>query len=196
VGALSLVYAGALSVRNVDEVQDYTNYARGGGFVDYYQCVNPGPTAATAQCFTPSSTWHDRERNIHQSQELRVASPAEGCVRGVGGAFYEDYRIHDQADWFYLTALPYFNPIAPPSGYYRLNGRVLSAGSQYGTNAVFVPAPVTSNNPNVRPLGDGFFNDSTRGYQQKAAFASVDWDLVPRSLTLTTGTRYFSCKFK
>ena len=60
------------------------------------------------------------------------------------------------------------------------------------TNAVFVPGRVTSNNPSVRPLGDTFFNDTTHGYQQRAAFASVDWDLVPRSLTLTTGTRYFS----
>jgi hypothetical protein len=50
---------------------------------------------------------------------------------------------------------------------------------------------VTSNNPNVRPLGDGFFNDITRGYKQKAAYASVDFDLIPKTLTLTAGTRYF-----
>ena len=29
VGALKLVYAGAYLVRNVEQVQDYTNYARG-----------------------------------------------------------------------------------------------------------------------------------------------------------------------
>ena len=39
-------------VRNVEQVQDYTNYARG-VYVDYYQCANPGPTPATARCFTP-----------------------------------------------------------------------------------------------------------------------------------------------
>ena len=39
VGALKLVYAGAYLVRNVEQVQDYTNYARG-LYVDYYQCVN------------------------------------------------------------------------------------------------------------------------------------------------------------
>jgi outer membrane receptor protein involved in Fe transport len=48
------------------------------------------------------------------------------------------------------------------------------------------------NNPNVRPLGDAFINDITRGYRQKAAYASVDFDLVPRALTLTAGTRYFN----
>src|SRR3984957_8587954 len=194
VGALKLVYAGAYLVRNVEQVQDYTNYVRG-LYVDYYQCVNPGPTAATAQCFTPSSTWHDVERNTHQSHELRVSTPGDWRIRGIGGLFYENYRIQEQVDFFYLTALPYFNPIGPPTGYYTLNGStVQSNGSpvQFNTlGAVFSPASVTSNNPNVRPLGDGFFNDITRGYTQKAAYASVDFDLMPQTLTLTAGTRYF-----
>ena len=60
---------------------------------------------------------------------------------------------------------------------------------------MFVPAPVTSNNPNIRPLGDGFFNDITRGYTQKAAYASVDFDLIPKTLTLTAGTRYFQYRY-
>jgi outer membrane receptor protein involved in Fe transport len=193
-GALKLLYAGAYLVRNVEQVQDYTNYARG-PYVDYYQCANPGPTPATAQCFTPSSTWHDRERNTHQSHELRVSTPAEWRIRGIGGLFYENYQIHDQVDWFYLTALPYFHPIGPPTGYYTLNGSTVQPNGRpvmFDTQgAVFVPAPVTSNNPNVRPLGDGFFNDITRGYTQKAAYASVDFDLIPQKLTLTAGTRYF-----
>ena len=194
VGALKLVYAGAYLVRNVEQVQDYTSYARG-LYVDYYQCVNPGPTPATARCFTPSSTWHDRERNTHQSHELRVSTPGEWRIRGIGGLFYENYQIQDQVDWFYLTALPYFHPIGPPTGYYTLNGSTVQPNGSpvqfFTPGAVFVPAPVTSNNPNVRPLGDGFFNDITRGYTQKAAYASVDFDLIPQKLTLTAGTRYF-----
>jgi iron complex outermembrane receptor protein len=193
VGALKLVYAGTYLVRNVEQAQDYTNYVRG-LYVDYYQCVNPGPTPATAQCFTPSSTWHDVERNTHQSHELRVSTPSDWRIRGIGGLFYENYQIQEQVDFFYLTALPYYNPIGPPTGYYTLNGStVQSNGSpvQFNTpGAVFLPASVTSNNPNVRPLGDGFFNDITRGYTQKAAYASVDFDLMPKTLTLTAGTRY------
>ena len=193
VGALKLVYAGAYLVRNVEQVQDYTNYVRG-LYVDYYQCVNPGPTPATAQCFTPSSTWRDVERNTHQSHELRVSTPSDWRIRGIGGLFYENYEIREQVDFFYLTALPYFNPIGPPTGYYTLNGStVQSNGSpvQFNTpGAVFSPASVTSNNSNVRPLGDGFFNDITRGYTQRAAYASVDFDLIPQTLTLTAGTRY------
>ena len=193
VGALKLVYAGAYLVRNVEQVQDYTNYARG-GYAVYYQCA--GPTLARVQCFTPSATWHDRERNTHQSHELRVSTPADWRVRGIGGLFYENYQIQEQVDWFYLTALPDFNPIGPPTGYYAVNG---SPFQQNGTlamfstpGAVFVPAPATSNNPNIRPLGDAFFDDITRGYKQKAAYASVDFEVVPQTLTLTAGTRYSS----
>jgi outer membrane receptor protein involved in Fe transport len=189
VGALKLLYAGSYLVRNIQQVQDYTNYARGSLYLDYYQCVNPGPTSATARCFTPSSTWRNLERNTHQSHELRLTTPDNWRIRGVGGLFYENYKIQDQGDWFYLTALPYFNPIGPPTTYFVLNGRPVC---QCTDGAMLAPGGVTSNNPNVRPLGDGFFNDITRGYTQKAAYASVDFELVPRALTATAGTRYFS----
>jgi outer membrane receptor protein involved in Fe transport len=190
-GSLKVVYASSYLLRNVDQVQDYTNYARSGLYVDYYQCVNPGRTSATAQCFSPSSYWRTQERNTHQSQELRLSTPDAGLIRGIGGFFYEAYLIQNQSDWFYLTALPYFNPIGPPTGYYLLNGKQV-CGCNSGE--IFVPGPVTSNNPNVRPLGDGFFDDITRGYDQKAAYASVDYDLIPQSLTFTVGTRYFNTK--
>ncbi len=194
VGALKLLYAGSYLVRNVEQVQDYTNYARG-IFADYYQCSFPSQTAVIGQCFTPSSTWHDRERNTHQSHELRVSTPGDWRVRGIGGLFYENYQIQEQTDWFYLTALSAFTPIGPPTGYYTLNGSpLLPNGTPVPYNqqgAVFVPAPVTSINPNVRPLGDAFFDDITRGYNQKAAFASVDFELIPKTLTLTAGTRYY-----
>jgi iron complex outermembrane recepter protein len=196
-GALKLLYAGAYLVRNVDQVADYTSYARA-LYADYYQCLNPGSTSATAQCFTPSSVWHAQLRNTHLSQELRLTTPADWRLRGVGGLFYEDYRIQEQDDWLYVSALPYFSPIGPPTGYYTVNGsQTLPNGLsvQYNTpGAVFVSSPVTSNNPNVRPPGDGFFNDITRGYTQNAAYLSVDFDLLPNKLTLTGGTRYSSIR--
>jgi iron complex outermembrane recepter protein len=184
---LKFLYAGAYLTRHVEQVQDYTAYAHSGFYVDYYQCVNPGPPAQ-AKCFTPSSTWRNVERNTHLTQELRVTTTESARMRAVGGLFYEDYRIYDQGDWFYLTAYPYFNPVGPPTGYFEINGQQV-CGCTPG-NATFVHYPPTLNNPNVRPLGDAFFNDITRGYTQKAAYTSLDFDLIP-SLTLTVGTRYF-----
>ena len=85
-----------------------------------------------------------------------MSTPGDWRIRGIGGLFYENYQIQDQVDFFYLTALPYFNPIGPPTGYYTLNGSTLQPNgtrSVQHAGAVFVPAPVTSNNPNIRPLG-------------------------------------------
>src|SRR5450755_1103953 len=45
-------------------------------------------------------------------------------------------------------------------------------------------------NRRAGPPGDAFFNDITRGYSQKAAYASIDFDLIPKTLTLTANTRY------
>jgi iron complex outermembrane recepter protein len=189
-GPIRALYAGSYLARTVDQVQDYTNYAHGGAYADYYQCINTGKTAATARCFTPSSVWRDLERNTHQSHELRLTTPDDWRMRAVGGLFYENYKIYDEGDWFYLTAIPYFNAIAPPTGYWEADGQpgcicTLPAG------ATFVPGPVTSNDPNARPPGDAFFNDVTRGYTQNAAYLSADFDLIPQELTLTAGTRYF-----
>ena len=196
IGALQLVYAGAYLDRNVTQVQDYTNYARA-KYVDYYQCANPGTTPATAICETPSSTWHDIERNTHQSHELRLTTPADWRLRGVAGLFWEKYEIQEQVDWLYETAPQYFHPIGPPTGYYTLNGSVYQPNGfpvKYSTpGAVFNPGlPGGINNPNIRPAGDGFFDDITRGYKQKAAYASLDFDIIPKSLTITAGTRYSS----
>jgi iron complex outermembrane recepter protein len=187
VGPLKLLYAGSYLERKVEQLQDYTAYAHGGVYADYYQCVYLG--TARAQCFTPSSYWHETLRNTHESHELRLATPEGQRIRGVGGLFYENYTTHDQLDWYYLTAIPYFNPIGPPTDYYSLDGQVV-CGCTPG--ATLMPGGVTSNNPNVRPPGDGFFNDITRSYRQRAAYASLDFEVVPRVLTLTAGTRYYS----
>jgi iron complex outermembrane receptor protein len=109
--------------------------------------------------------------------------------------FWEDYKIDEQVDWLYKSATDYFGNIAPPTGYYAVNGSPLQANGkpvQYGTpGAVLIPLAPSVNNPNVRNDNDGFFDDIKRGYSQKAAFGSVDFDIIPKVLTITGGTRYY-----
>ena len=178
VGQLKLVYTGSFLDRKVTQVQDYTNYSRG-QYAGYYQCEYPGypfhfdaatntilPTAnSSGYCYSPREFWTDHERSTHQSHELRLSTPDEWRVRAIAGLFWEDYDIHEAGDWYYGTS-PDFEPIIPPPG-------------------------ASANNPNVRPAGDTFIDDMSRGYKQKAAFASVDFDIMPRKLTLTAGTRYY-----
>jgi iron complex outermembrane recepter protein len=163
VGPLKLVYSGAYLVRKVEQVQDYTNYARG-VYADYYQCV-AGTNGAPGQCYSPSTTWNDSEKDTHDTQELRLSTPDDWRLRGIGGLFWEDFSVHEEANWLYETA-PGFAPLVPPPG-------------------------ASSNDPNVRNSNTAFFDDITRGYTQKAVFGSADFDIIPKKLTLTAGTRYY-----
>ena len=166
VGFLKLMYDGAYLIRNATQVQDYTNYARG-LYADYYQCVGPTPSRGIAkgQCYSPLSTWQDIEHDTHLSQEIRASTPDNWRLRGTAGFFYEDFEIENRTNFDYQTS-PYATPIAPPAG-------------------------ATVVDPNTRSANTGFFNDISRGYTQYAIFGSADFDIIPKVLTVTAGTRWF-----
>jgi iron complex outermembrane recepter protein len=171
IGDLKLVYSGAYLVRTVDQLQDYTNYARGvNGY--YYQCAGYSTNPATGQCFTPSTTWKEHEKNTHQSHELRLSSPNDKRIRGSVGVYWEDYKILDQTQWTYVT-VPTCSPPGPNVDCF------LPLQPWPGSHA-FTPNPPT-----------GFFDDVERSYKQLAEFASLDIDLIPNTLTLTGGIRHF-----
>ncbi len=137
---------------------DYTAYARG-VYAAYYQCNGPsvGGTGTTDVCYSPSSVWRDDEQNTHQTHELRLSSPDDSRARGIFGLFWEDYKIRDNTNWFYGNQSAGFNGQAPLAG-------------------------TTQIDPSVRPAGDVFFDDITRGYKQKAAFGELSFDLIPQAI--------------
>jgi outer membrane receptor protein involved in Fe transport len=173
IGDLKLVYAGSYLTRNVETQQDYTNYARG-KYADYYQC-HGADNGLPAMCFSPATTWTEKERNTHLSQELRLSTPDQWRLRGIVGAFREDLRIYDELNWNYKTL--------PPCTATVMFGCMTDVGPQPGAS-VNNPAPIRGDNV-------GFFNDVKRGYTQTALFGSLDFDIVPKVLTITAGTRYF-----
>jgi iron complex outermembrane receptor protein len=172
IGDLKLVYSGAYLVRNVDQVQDYTNYARG-VFGYYYQCAGySSKSAAAGQCYTPSSIWREHETNTHQSHELRLSTPDDKRIRGLVGVYWENYTIVDQTQWTYVTV-----PTCSPTG---LNVDCYLPIKPWPGSPAYTPNPAT-----------GFFDDANRGYKQLAEFASIDVDLIPKTLTVTGGIRHF-----
>ncbi|HEX6508687.1 MAG TPA: TonB-dependent receptor, partial [Chloroflexota bacterium] len=174
VGLLKAVYTGAYLVRNVSEIQDYTNYARG-LYADYYQCHGAEPAnGLDATCFSPSSVWTEAEHNTHQSHEIRLSTPDDWRLRGIVGAFWEKLQIEDRLEWQYKSMPPCTDTV--------------TAGCL--TNVA--PAPGSSaTDPGIRNDKVAFFNDVTRGYKQRAFFTSIDFDIIPKVLTVTGGTRYF-----
>ncbi len=192
-GDLKAVYTGGYLVRHVDQVGDYTNYARG-VYADYYQCygpgtgyyvANPNPPGygdpnLTSKCYSPSATWREKERNEHMSNEIRVSTPDDWRVRGLVGAFYEDNKLFDQTDWLYKT-IPNCTSNGAP-GTPGNTGCMSNVGTVPGT---------TVENPGVQNDNVAFFEDTHRQVKQTAFFANVDFDLIPKVLTLTAGTRHF-----
>jgi len=171
IGALKLVYSGAYLVRNVEQVQDYTNYARG-VFGYYYQRAGYSTHPATGQCYTPSTVWRESLRNVHQSHELRLSTPDTWRIRGLVGAYWEKYNIVDNTQWTYVTV-----PTCSPTG---LNVNCYLPLQPWPGSPQFTPLPAT-----------GFFDDVERGYRQLAEFASLDIDVIPKVLTVTGGVRHF-----
>jgi iron complex outermembrane receptor protein len=194
VGDLKLVYTGGYLVRHVNQVADYTNYARG-LFADYYQCYGPGTgylvpnpvkpfygdTSLTSTCFSPSSTWQETERNEHLSNELRVSTPDDWRIRGIAGVFFETNRLFDQTDWLYKT-IPNCTSNGAP-GTVGNTGCLSNVGTVPGT---------TTENPGVQNDNVAFFEDTQREVKQRAFFGSVDFDIIPKVLTVTAGTRHYT----
>src|SRR5450432_1337381 len=174
-GDLKAVYTGAYLVRNVSQIQDYTNYARG-VYADYYQCHGAEPANGLAsKCYSPSTTWTETEHNTHQSHEFRLSTPDDWRFRGIAGAFWEELKIQDQLNWLYKT-LP-----------------ACTTAVTVGCLTDPAPAPGSSaSNPNTRNDNIAFFNDVHRGYKQSAFFTSLDFDIIPKVLTVTGGTRYYN----
>jgi iron complex outermembrane receptor protein len=179
---LKVVYTGGYTVRNIEQQEDYTNYARSGGGW-YYTCTGGTGLGASTRptCYSPIGSWNDRVRNTHQSHEIRLSTPDNLRVRGLFGLYYEDFQIQDDMNFNYKT-IPSCTPEALTTA--------LAGGAPCVANVR--PAPGTPAwDPSVRPDNTGFGEDSQRGYKQTAAFMSVDFDLLPKVLTVTAGTRYY-----
>jgi outer membrane receptor protein involved in Fe transport len=186
IGDLKIVYNGAYLDRHIDQAMDYTNYARtAGGF--YYQCSG-GPASASdigagrpEHCYSPVGSWHDSVNSTHHSEELRVETPTEWRVRGLAGLYYEDLDIRDDMNFLYKS-IP--SCTAANLAIYNAGGPVCIAN--------VAPAPGSfANDPTARSDITAFGEDIDRGYKQYAAYASVDFDIIPDVLTVTGGTRYF-----
>src|SRR5882724_6511763 len=177
-GYLKAVYTGGYLVRNVQQVGDYTNYARG-VYAEYYQCYGPG-AGLPSTCFSPSAAWHSAERNTHQQHEIRVSTPDEWRVRAIAGAFWEANKLFDQTGWDYKTVPSCTSNGAP--GTPGNTGCFTNIGTAPGTTVV---------NPGVQGPNTSFYQDTVRETKQTAFFASVDVDLIPKVLTFTAGTRHF-----
>jgi iron complex outermembrane recepter protein len=190
IGDIKAVYTGGYLDRTIDNAMDYTNYARtAGGF--YYDCAG-GPAGSGTigaghgplTCYSPQSSWHDYVKTTHLSQELRFSTPDDWRLRGLFGVFWEKFDIEDDMNFLYKSI-----PSCTPA-----NLAAYNAGGPVCVGNV-IPAPgYYAIDPTERNDNTAFGEDLDRGYRQTAFFTSIDFDLIPKVLTLTGGTRYYQYK--
>jgi outer membrane receptor protein involved in Fe transport len=189
-----MVYTGSYMIRHIEQQADYSNYllsgGGGGGGGQYYDCTGGafalGKKTKPTTCYAPVGSWRDTVQNEHQSHELRVSSPEDFEVfghglRGIAGLYWEEFQIQDQMNFNYL-AIPQCTPEALTTALAGGPDCVAATGPLPGTPAV---------DPTTRSSTTAFGEDAQRGYIQRAFFASADFDIIPKVLTFTAGTRLF-----
>jgi iron complex outermembrane recepter protein len=190
---LSVVYTGSYMVRHIDGQQDYSNYMRS-VVGSSYACIgsgagyfNPGAFANLSatkgiQCSTSVGGWRDLVDNQHQSHELRVSTNTDWRVRGLAGLYWEKFNIDDDMNFNYL-------------GIPQCSEAVLAQALAGGPDCLSAVGPVPgafASHPGLRTDSNtAFGEDVQRGYKQRAAFVSVDFDVIPKVLTITGGARFY-----
>jgi len=189
---LSLIYTGSYMVRHIEGQQDYSNYLRSTTGA-YYGCIGPGaglfnptnfPSLAThkLQCYAPVGQWQDTVANQHTSHELRVSTNPESRVRALVGLYWEKFVIDDQMNFNYLN-IPQCD---------RTGLALALAGGPACLSAIGPIPGAFANDPSLRTdTNTAFGDDDQRGYKQTAEFASVDFDLVPKVITVSGGTHHY-----
>jgi iron complex outermembrane receptor protein len=185
-GVLNGVYTGGYLIRTTQQANDYTNYARG-SYGDYYQCTGaPGTVASKGplKCYTAATGWNDWTRNTHETHELRVSTPDDWRARGLVGGFYENFKIQDDMNFNYKS-IPACD---------QANLAVALAGGPACVGDVGPLPGTTATHPQTRGDTTAFGEDLQRGYKQYAFFGSGDFDIIPKVLTVTGGTRWYEYK--
>ena len=185
-GALKFVYTGSYLDRHINQQTDYSNYLRS-GTGQYYTCTGKGSdglggSTKPETCYAPVGDWNDTVESTHQSHEIRLSTSDDNRLRGLLGGYWEEFLIRDQMNFNYL-AIP------------QCSAANLAISQSGGPDCVSAVGPIPGNfasDPSLRENSDTAFGEDTeRGYRQTAVFTSVDFDLIPKVLTLTGGTRYY-----
>ncbi len=184
---LKAVYTGSYMTRSIDGQQDYSNYMRSNHGA-YYACSGKGASyyyfrsAKPTTCYAPVGAWRDQVHNTHVSHEFRISTPDEYRFRVLAGAFYEKFNIYDDMNFNYM-------------GMPQCSEQNLAISAAGGPDCVTTVGPMPGSfawHPGYRTnTNTAFGEDVLRGYKQTAFFASADFDIIPKVLTVTAGARHY-----
>ena len=174
---LDVVYTGAFTSRESDQVVEYTDYLFVGQYLPYYICDSSVtyPAAGenpTGTCYAPDLTVVSFTETEVQTHEFRVSTDPSKSLRGTLGAFYSDLTLEERNDFTYpsntqadVFGSPGFSPNFP-----------------YTTGYISDAGPF--------PAETIFRNDVQRTDEQLGFFGEVSYDFTD-ALTVIAGVRHY-----
>lgn len=186
---LQVVYAGAYTDRDTDQVVDYSDYLFVGQYLPYYICdgsVTYPAAAPTGTCQAPNLYVNSSTRTKVSSHELRITTDQSRALRLTAGAFYKDLELAELNDFTYpgsVDAIGFdgvstgFAPNYPLTNT-SVTGEIGNAQAGYFSDAGPFPSGVI------------FRNDVLRTDQQFGVFGEFKYD-VSDQFAVTVGARYY-----
>ena len=170
IAELEMVYTGAFTSRETNQLVDYSDYLFVGQFLPYYICDGsvsyPGSAAPSGTCQAPDLFVDSKTETDVITHEFRISTDQSKAVRATAGAFYSDLELTELNDFNY--------PGSAQIGF--ADNYSFDTGYRSDSDAF--------------PSGVIFRNDVKRTDEQYGAFGEVSFDLGD-SFTLLFGARYY-----
>jgi iron complex outermembrane receptor protein len=176
-GELEVVYAGAFTDREVDQLVDYSDYLFVGQYLPYYVCdgsvTYPG-AAPMGTCQAPNLfVKSDTETEI-STHELRFATDPDRPISATFGGFYSSLELQELNNFTY------------PGSTEAISFDGVTRG--FGPN--FSAQGATVRDTGQWPNGVIFRNDVVRTDEQKGVFGEVTFDLSDQ-FSIIGGARWY-----
>ncbi len=101
---MEVVYTGAYTDRETDQIVDYTDYLFVGQYLPYYICdgsVSYPGGAPSGTCQSPLLFVNSRSETEVMTHEIRISTDQSRRVRATLGAFYSDLELTELNDFTY-----------------------------------------------------------------------------------------------
>ena len=197
-GELEVVYTGAFTDRETDQIIDYTDYLFVGQYLPYYVCdyyvtyTTFSPTGLPDGTCQPPNLFVDSNTKVETiSHEFRFSTDQARAFRVTAGAFYQDLELKERNDFTYPGSVNATSWQDDGEG-----GRVLGFGPNYPltntavTGVVENAAPGYFSDPGPFPAGVIFRNDVLRTDEQLGIFGEATYDFND-DFSITVGARYY-----
>lgn len=178
VADLEVVYTGAFTSRESDQIVEYTDYLFVGQYLPYYICdttvTYPGAAAPSGTCYEPNLFVVSHTETEVQTHEFRISTDPAKKLRGTFGAFYSDLTLEERNDFSYPS-----NVKANMWG---------TPGDAFPDNFTYTTGYRSSDDP--FPDATIFRNDIQRTDEQWGVFGEVSFDISDQ-FTVTAGARHY-----